>query len=35
MVKFIESESTLVDARGWEAGSGDRELMFNEERVSV
>ena len=30
-VKFIESESALVDARGW----GEGELMFNGDRVCM
>ena len=36
-VKFIESESTLVDARGQgvEVGRGNGDLVFNGDRVSV
>ena len=36
IVTFIESEHTLVDARGWEVGGLGREeeeLVFNGERV--
>ena len=37
MVKFMESESTLVDARGRDRGMGwtDGELVVNGDRVAV
>ena len=35
IVKFIESESTPVDARGQGVGKGNGELVFNGDRVSV
>ena len=38
IVKFVESESTLVDARHWGDGRlkrGNGKLMFNGDRVSV
>ena len=37
IVKFMESESTLVDARGWGWGMGwaDGELVVNGDRAAV
>ena len=37
IVKFMESESTLVDARGWGRAMGwaDGELVVNGDRVAV
>ena len=38
IVKFIGSESTLVEARGWGwggAGTKDGQLVFNGDRDSV
>ena len=37
IVKFIESESTLVDAWDWEVREwdGDGESVFNRDRVSI
>ena len=38
LVKFIQSESTLVDTRGWEVERverGNGELVFNGDEVLV
>ena len=37
IVKFIASESILIDVRGWgsEKGKGNGELMLNWDRISV
>ena len=37
IVKFIGSESILIDVRGWgcEEGKGNGELMLNWDRISV
>ena len=38
IARFLESESTLGDVRGWrwgEVGTGNGELVFNGDRVSV
>ena len=35
MVKFLESESTWIDAKGKGGGGGNGELVFDGNRVSV